>query len=267
MQSCGTVALPCSMPFTTTRIEFGLSLGFGRRIPNLEYQKGYAHHMPLSQGKFYELQRAIGLTLVSTSLNDWERNFLRDMQTKLDRYGPRISLSDRQYRRLMKLTRKHGSPKQQDAPRSCTPKNLGLEPRRTRKRVWRPSFGLALAAMALGFIVIYMSAERFPEYLGPLVVVSSSQEIVGRVTHVRDGDTIEVSGVPIRFGSLDCPESGTSAGERATASMRALVAGQTLTCYLNGRTSYDRKIGSCRFQDGRDLGAIMIREGYCSRFW
>lgn len=51
------------------------------------------------------------------------------------------------------------------------------------------------------------------------------------------------------------------------ARMRTLVAGETLTCYLNGRTSYDRKIGECRLQDGRDLGAIMVREGYCGRFW
>lgn len=223
--------------------------------------------MPLSQEKFDDLQRGVRLALVSTALNDWERNFLRDTQAKLDRYGPRTSLSDKQYRQLMRLTRKYGEPKQQDVPRSRTPESHGFARRRSNKSFWQPSFGLVLAAMALGFIVIYKGAERFPEYLGPVVAVSSSQEIVGRVTHVRDGDTIEVSGVPIRFGSLDCAESGSNAGERATARMRTLVAGQTLTCYLNGRTSYDRKIGSCRFQDGRDLGAIMIREGYCSRFW
>lgn len=169
--------------------------------------------MPLSQEKFDDLQRAVRLVLVSTALNDWERNFLRDMQAKLDRYGQRTSLSGKQYRQLMRLTRKYGEQKQQDVPRSRTPKSHGLARHRSRKSVWRLSFRLALAAMALGFIVIYNGAERFPEYLGPVVAVSSSQEIVGRVTHVRDGDTIEVSGVPIRFGSLDCAESGTSAGE------------------------------------------------------
>ena len=71
----------------------------------------------------------------------------------------------------------------------------------------------------------------------------------------------------IRFGSLDCAESGTVDGNRATERMRTLIRGQTLTCYLNGRTSYDRKIGSCRLQDGRDLGGIMIGEGYCRRFF
>jgi hypothetical protein len=223
--------------------------------------------MPFSQEKFDEIQRAIRLALVSTSLNDWERNFIRDMQAKLDRYGPRTCLSDKQYRQLMKLTRKYAEPKQEDVCRSRATSRRGLVQRRNRRRGWKPSIGLVLAVIALGFVVVYKGAERFPEYLGSAVVVSSNQEIVGRVTHVRDGDTIEVSGVPIRFGSLDCAESGTNAGERATARMRTLVAGQTLTCYLNGRTSYDRKIGSCRLGDGRDLGAIMIQEGYCRRFW
>lgn len=53
------------------------------------------------------------------------------------------------------------------------------------------------------------------------------------------------------------------------ARMRELVSRQrlTLSCALNGRSSHDRKIGSCRLPDGEDLAAIMIREGYCGRFW
>ena len=239
--------------------------------------------MPFSREKFEDIQRAIRLALASTGLNDWERTFLRDVQAKLDRFGPRTSLSDKQYRQLMKLTRKYAGYTQHEAQplrasrkrrvenrsdrrREWSPSGSSAS-RRKQSRGWQPSIGPTLAAIAVGLVLIYKGAERFPEYLGPVVAVSSIQEIVGRVTHVRDGDTIEVSGIPIRFGSLDCAESGTSAGERATARMRSLVAGQTVTCYLNGRTSYDRKIGSCRLRDGRDLGAIMIREGYCGRFW
>lgn len=50
----------------------------------------------------------------------------------------------------------------------------------------------------------------------------------GRVTHVRDGDTIEVDGRPIRIAALDCAEPGTMAGEAATRRMRALVSGGRL---------------------------------------
>ena len=223
--------------------------------------------MRFSQEKFADLQRAIRLALVSTGLNDWERTFLRDMQTKLNRSGHRTSLSDKQYRQLMKLTRNFVEPKQRNVRRSGTQRNHRFAQRRSGGSAWRPTSGFALAATALGFFLVYKGAERFPEYFGFVLAISSRQEVVGRVTHVRDGDTIEVSGIPIRFGSLDCAERGTSDGQRATARMCTLVAGQTLTCYLNGRTSYDRKIGSCRLQDGRDLGAIMIREGYCARFW
>lgn len=223
--------------------------------------------MPFTQEKFDDLQRAIRLALVSIGLNDWERGFLRDMQAKLGRFGPRTSLSDKQYRQIIKLTQKYAEPKQQDCRGAQTASKHSFFWRRNQRRGLQSTIGLILAAFALGYVVVSQGAEKFPEYLGPLGATSSNQKIVGRVTHVRDGDTIEVSGVPIRFGSLDCPESGTSAGERATRRMRKLVAGQTLTCHLNGRTSYDRKIGSCRFQDGRNVGAIMIREGYCGRFW
>lgn len=119
--------------------------------------------------------------------------------------------------------------------------------------------------LSAGFFAI----ERFPEYLGPLPGLTALQTVEGPVTHIRDGDTIEVAGVPIRFGSLDCAERDTRDGQTATIQMRELVSGQSLTlsCALNGRSSHDRKIGSCRLPDGQDLAAIMIREGYCGRFW
>ena len=109
--------------------------------------------------------------------------------------------------------------------------------------------------------------NRFPDYLGPVVGLTAYETVRGQVTYVRDGDTIEVSDIPIRFGSLDCAERGTADGQRATARMRELVAGQTLSCHLNGRTSYNRKIGRCQMSDGRDLASVMIREGYCGRYW
>ena len=127
------------------------------------------------------------------------------------------------------------------------------------------AFTLLVGLALLGWGGFY-AAERYPEYFGPVVTVTSVRSILGHVTHVRDGDTIEVDGVPIRFGSLDCPEMNSSAGQRAATRMQTLVSGETLRCYLNGRTSYDRKIGSCRLPDGRDIGAVMLREGLCRRF-
>jgi len=87
----------------------------------------------------------------------------------------------------------------------------------------------------------------------------------GRATHVRDGDTIEVDGRPIRIAALDCAESGTMAGEAATRRMKALVSGGRLKCSLTGERSYDRWIGTCRLASGRDIVSVMIAEGLCRR--
>ena len=43
--------------------------------------------------------------------------------------------------------------------------------------------------------------------------VAGETVLTGKVTHVRDGDTIEVNNVPIRLAALDCPERGTKNGD------------------------------------------------------
>lgn len=135
-------------------------------------------------------------------------------------------------------------------------------PRAGRNRLVQ-YLAVAGGALVLGFLAI----ERFPEHLGQIPEFTALHVIEGPVSHIRDGDTIEVAGTPIRFGSLDCAERGTPAGQMATERLRELIAGQSLTCALNGRTSYDRSIGRCTLPDGRDLAAQMIREGVCGRYW
>lgn len=93
--------------------------------------------------------------------------------------------------------------------------------------------------------------------------VPSGGRLDGRVTHVRDGDTIVVEKTPIRFEGIDCAEKGTRRGDRATEAMRRLAAGQTVQCRLAGRRSFDREIGNCTLLDGRDLGKEMVAAGLC----
>jgi endonuclease YncB( thermonuclease family) len=90
--------------------------------------------------------------------------------------------------------------------------------------------------------------------------------LVDRVTKVRDGDTIVVGLIPIRIANLDCAESGTRAGNRATAFAKRLVSGATLSCRLEGRRSYDREVGVCSLPDGQDFGEILISAGLCERW-
>ncbi|GAB4282657.1 MAG: hypothetical protein Kow0058_01190 [Roseovarius sp.] len=86
----------------------------------------------------------------------------------------------------------------------------------------------------------------------------------GPVSHVRDGDTVELHGVPVRIANLDCAARDTAAGRAATRAMRRLVRGVSLECRLSGRQSYDREVGTCALPDGRDLGAVLIEAGLCA---
>lgn len=89
----------------------------------------------------------------------------------------------------------------------------------------------------------------------------------GPVTRVRDGDTIVVSDTPVRIANLDCAETGTAAGDAATARLRQILGrGSQVSCRLSGHKTYDRVVGLCKDASGRDLGARMIAEKYCRRW-
>lgn len=96
----------------------------------------------------------------------------------------------------------------------------------------------------------------------------ADRTIEGRVTVVRDVDTIIVSGTPIRLNGVDGPETSTRYGREARAFMTRLVQGETVVCSLSGDRTYDRWVGVC-YLDGEDIGAIAIANGYaldCRRY-
>lgn len=95
---------------------------------------------------------------------------------------------------------------------------------------------------------------------------SPSRQLVDFVTRVRDGDTIVVGLIPVRIANLDCAERGSTSGDRATLHITRIVKGVQLRCSLEGRRSYDRKVGVCRLPDGRDIGELLIAGGYCARW-
>ncbi|MGP1254908.1 MAG: thermonuclease family protein [Kiloniellales bacterium] len=90
----------------------------------------------------------------------------------------------------------------------------------------------------------------------------------GAVTHVRDGDTIEIGETAVRLSGLHAPEMGEDGGPAARAFMVELVAGKFVECRLEGRRSYDREVGDC-FLDGRDIAGLLVAAGLgrdCPRF-
>lgn len=155
-----------------------------------------------------------------------------------------------------------------------------------RRQVWRKFqrcallVVLAAAAVAWAWPTYVSNVVDLPDRQEPRVIrggdgwggysgpsgSGSKTTLSGRVTHVRDGDTIEVRGTPVRLANLDCAESGTAAGTRATQYMRKLVSARQVDCLLQGRTSYDREVGTCRLSGGKDLGAMLISQGLCQRW-
>ena len=86
----------------------------------------------------------------------------------------------------------------------------------------------------------------------------------GTITHVRDGDTFEVQGTPVRISALDCPENSTSSGQKATRFTKQFK-GKQAVCELTGAKTYDRVVGYCSIE-GKDFAQIMVENKFC-KFW
>jgi len=114
--------------------------------------------------------------------------------------------------------------------------------------------GKAYIAMRLVLAVIFLVI------LGHGAEAREGRQIAGVATHVRDGDTIEVDGVPVRLNGLHAPELREPGGREARAWMIQHTSGQRIVCHLNGERSYDRMIGVCENRDG-DLAAQLIAAG------
>jgi len=110
------------------------------------------------------------------------------------------------------------------------------------------AFVLPLAA-TVGWIGAHKLEEQTPE-----AKCHCAFDLVGLVTHVRDGDPIEVARVPVRIANLDCAELGTARGERPKLLIQRWADRTTANCELKGRMSYDRQVGVCRIAGIGDIG-------------
>ncbi len=96
---------------------------------------------------------------------------------------------------------------------------------------------------------------------------SSINTFDGTVTHVRDGDTIEIGAIVIRLAALDCPELGTPEGAQAKTAMIALVDGQPVACTDLGPDRYGRTLGQCqRAGDPQTLSEHLVNGKFCTYY-
>ena len=94
--------------------------------------------------------------------------------------------------------------------------------------------------------------------------VFPGSSLQGVITHVRDGDTFEVNGIPIRLAALDCPENSTVEGRYASRIAKA-YQGAEVKCELTGARTYDRLVGYCEIRDV-DFGRMMMSKSSC-KLW
>ena len=92
-------------------------------------------------------------------------------------------------------------------------------------------------------------------------VPKSGSILSGAVTHVRDGDTVEVDGIAIRLAALNCPENKTQKGRHATRVAKQFE-GSKMICELTGAKTYDRLVGYCSV-NGVDFGRFMMQNSSC----
>ena len=90
---------------------------------------------------------------------------------------------------------------------------------------------------------------------------SAQADIRGQVTHVRDGDTIELSERVIRLSGIDAPESDQPNGRAAGHALRRLVLGEEVRVETEGRGSYGRITGVVHLNQ-KIVNAWLVRQGH-----
>ena len=127
---------------------------------------------------------------------------------------------------------------------------------------------LRLVALALAASFLLLPSSH------PVARSEGAAAIAGHAS-VIDGDTIVINDVRIRLEGIDAPEAGQtcrrkwvgwwSCGTAATAALASLIEGKALSCEQRGLDKYGRTLGVC-FLDGRDINALMVRQGFAWAF-
>lgn len=116
-------------------------------------------------------------------------------------------------------------------------------------------------------LTTHLATSR-PHKRTPLIPGSSlsTNQFVGTVVRVLDGDTIEVlhegRGERVRLAHIDCPEKSQAFGQRAKQFTSELAFGREVTVLVLGFDRNKRTIGEVRLLDGTSLNRELVQAGF-----
>jgi micrococcal nuclease len=87
------------------------------------------------------------------------------------------------------------------------------------------------------------------------------RQVVSGRAYVVDGDTIKIRNIQIRLFGIDAPEMNHPYGRAAKNALYCMCRGQTIHAEVLETDDHGRKVAVCRFDDGRDLSAEMVKLG------
>ncbi|MBB2713960.1 thermonuclease family protein [Rhizobium sophoriradicis] len=240
------------------------------------------------------LKSSIRTALTQATLTPWQRNFLSDVLARLERYGSKTRLSDKQLSKLHQILGGEGTgrPVVRQEPRTAVNTRLFRHRPRSylsrkaawgRRRLVRDIMIVAIIALVgLFYSLFEIGKTTFQGAAQPSSVASVRSDQAFTIT---DGDTVQVSGerAGTRLVGFNTPEKFSPQceherrlGERASARLRELVASGSaqltkVACSCppgtegTSKCNHGRSCGTL-LVDGKDVGNILISEGLAVPF-
>lgn len=102
------------------------------------------------------------------------------------------------------------------------------------------------------------------------VVSFKEPEIEGKITAVKDGDTVELlhgkTRIKIRFFGIDCPELHQDFGQKAKTYTSALCFGKEVKLLVKGKDYFGRTLGEVILPNGENLNQELVKAGMAWHF-
>ncbi|WP_209508316.1 hypothetical protein [Ruegeria sp. HKCCSP335] len=179
----------------------------------------HTSQMPFSKEKLDQLKSGIAQKLSSSSINDWERNFLLSMKANLDRYGQSTKLSDKQYSTLLRLVSatstsetvipiSAGSKRRQARPSSGPTRRNWFDRPRLKKKL---RGYLVMVAVGFALVALLTTERQSGSWSPPSNGSTETHQKAVSASDIRviDGDTVKISGESrsIRLVGFNTPET------------------------------------------------------------